>query len=243
MEDHKEIIKQLSRPLDISDVDFRLQSINKAGYATILAYKDARVDMNRLDYVCGGLWQKEYKYVESKGLLFCRVGIMIGKEWVWREDLGTESFSEKEKGHASDSFKRACFNWGIGRDLYEYPLIQVKLNPSEFKLENDKAKQTWALKLSEWDWKVSFDSKDRIETLTAYDGNNKLRYSYSNLKKEPVKKVLEILDNEKNYTIHWSNLLKAVSDKKVTSIEKVKERYFLSAEIEDKVTELFNQKK
>ena len=127
MENEKNILKELSKPLDIKDVDFRIQSINKGGYATILAYKDARVDMNRLDEVCGANWQKDYRYIESKGMLFCRVGIKIGNEWIWREDLGVESFTEKQKGQASDAFKRACFNWGIGRELYDYPLIQVKL--------------------------------------------------------------------------------------------------------------------
>jgi len=41
------------------------------------------------------------------------------------EDTGTESNTEKEKGLASDSFKRACFNWGIGRELYTAPFIWV----------------------------------------------------------------------------------------------------------------------
>ena len=47
------------------------------------------------------------------------------KQWVSKEDTGTESFTEKEKGLASDSFKRACFNWGIGRELYTAPFIWV----------------------------------------------------------------------------------------------------------------------
>ena len=44
-------IKRLSEPLPISSIDFRIQSINNGKYATILAYKDARVDMQRLDEV------------------------------------------------------------------------------------------------------------------------------------------------------------------------------------------------
>ena len=54
-------LKDLSNPLPIESVDFRIQSINKGGYATILAYKDARVDMNILDRVCGvENWQREH---------------------------------------------------------------------------------------------------------------------------------------------------------------------------------------
>ena len=146
-----QILEQLKQPLKITDVDFRVQSINTGGYATILAYKDARVDMNRLDSVCGEKWQKDYKVIE--GNLYCGVAIKIEDEWLWRWDVGTESFSDKQKGQASDAFKRACFNWGIGRELYNYPVIQVKLYPNEFTLNDyqgkKSAKQTYELKLKE----------------------------------------------------------------------------------------------
>ena len=106
--------KGLSRPLDIEDVDFRVQSINNGGYATILAYKDARVDMNRLDDVVGhGRWKKDYNVIN--GQLFCGVSIYNEdiKEWTTKWDVGTESFTEAEKGQASDAFKRSCFNWAL----------------------------------------------------------------------------------------------------------------------------------
>jgi hypothetical protein len=72
-------------------------------------------------------WQREH--YECKGNLFCRVGIRCKDattardEWVWKSDCGTESNTEAQKGEASDSFKRACFNWGIGRELYTSPFI------------------------------------------------------------------------------------------------------------------------
>lgn len=105
-------IKKLTEPLKASEIDFRVQSINKGGYATILAYKDARVDMNRLDDVCTPLgWKREHKLVGQN--LHCIVSIYNPetKEWVSKEDVGVESMAEKAKGEASDSFKRACFNW------------------------------------------------------------------------------------------------------------------------------------
>ena len=123
---------KLNTPLTIDEIDFRVQSINKGGYATILAYKDARVDMNRLDAVYGvGYWQKKYDVINDN--LFCSVGVWNGQlnQWVWVQDVGTESMAEKEKGQASDAFKRACFNLGIGRELYDYPIIQVKLLDEE----------------------------------------------------------------------------------------------------------------
>ena len=76
-------------------------------------------------------WQREH--YECKGNLFCRVGICVETkkgesifpEWVWKSDCGTESNTEAQKGEASDSFKRACFNWGIGRSLYTAPFIWI----------------------------------------------------------------------------------------------------------------------
>lgn len=171
------IIKQLKEPLKITDVDFRIQSISANGYATILAYKDARVDMNRLDDVCGTNWQKRYKTID--GNLYCGVGIKIGDEWIWRWDVGTESFSDKEKGQASDAFKRACFNWGIGRELYNYPFIMVKLNANEFKVDGGKAKQTYDLKLKEWNWSIDVDADGNVNFLQAIDNKGAMRFTHN----------------------------------------------------------------
>lgn len=178
-------LKDLSKPLPIESIDFRIQSINKGGYATILAYKDARVDMNRLDEVLGPEnWQRDHK--EIKGVVYCGIGVCTTVhgsdegdllDWVWKWDAGSESFTEKQKGEASDSFKRAGFNWGIGRELYDYPLIKVKLLPNEFTLESGRAKQTWDLKLKEWRWLVQFKD-DNVSYLGAIDNNNKLRFEY-----------------------------------------------------------------
>jgi hypothetical protein len=179
-------IKDLSKPLDISQVDFRVQSINKGGYATILAYKDSRVDMHILDTVVGELnWQKKYEIVNDN--LFCSVGIYndATKEWIWKQDVGTESPAEKEKGQASDAFKRACFNWGIGRELYEYPIIQIKLNDNEY----DKAtgKPTWDFKLKQWKWFSGFEG-GKLIYLACKDEKGVLRFTFGkgNHPKPPI---------------------------------------------------------
>ena len=80
-------------------------------------YVDARFCMDRLDEVVGPAnWKREHETIN--GLMFCGVSILIGEVWVTKWDVGTESTFEKEKGLVSDSFKRACVNWGIARDLY-----------------------------------------------------------------------------------------------------------------------------
>lgn len=170
----KDVIKDLSKPLDISQIDFRLQNINKGGYATILAYKDARVDMQRLDEVVGAMnWKREHTR-DNKN---CIVSIWCEdrQQWISKEDTGTESNTEQQKGLASDSFKRACFNWGIGRELYDFPVISVKLNPDEF--DKDRGKATWNLQIRQWVWYVERDEKG-ITVLAAKDQHGKLRYKY-----------------------------------------------------------------
>ena len=115
------------RELRADEIEVRVSHISKNNESVmLLLYKDARCDMNILDEVVGSdKWQREH--YECKGNLFCRVGIK-SDEWVWKSDCGTESNTEKQKGEASDSFKRACFNWGIGRELYTAPIIWVKGN-------------------------------------------------------------------------------------------------------------------
>lgn len=120
------------RDLRADEIECRVQSC-KANGLVLLLYKDARVDMNILDETIGASnWQREH--YECKGNLFCRVGIDIGthegkaERWVFKSDCGTESNTEAQKGEASDSFKRACFNWGIGRELYTAPFTWI---PSE----------------------------------------------------------------------------------------------------------------
>ena len=172
---------KLNTPLQINEIDFRVQSINKGGYATILAYKDARVDMNRLDAVFGhDGWQKKYDLIDGK--LFCSVGIYSErlKEWIWKQDVGTESNTEKEKGQASDAFKRACFNLGIGRELYEYPLIQIKLLDNEFDKSTNRP--TWDFRLKEWTWGSKFDESGVLIGLAAKDQNGNLRFNWKKQK-------------------------------------------------------------
>jgi len=182
-------IKKLTEPLDISEIDFRIQSINRAGYATILAYKDARVDIKRLNEACGPLgWER--MHTRDNRNCIVRIWDDERKHWVGKEDTGVESMASAEKGLASDSFKRACFNWGIGLELYDYPVISIKLNGgdnknqewffSETKKNRDgKAtpQQGWGLKLKQWQWHTIF--KDGLLVyLACKDEQKKLRFSY-----------------------------------------------------------------
>lgn len=118
------------RKLTAQDVEARVQSVDKNGIV-LLIYKNARVDQNILDETVGAMnWQN--KFYECKGNLYCSLGINANYKnadeprWIWKDDCGTESKTEAEKGEASDARKRAGFAWGIGRELYTSPKIKIK---------------------------------------------------------------------------------------------------------------------
>lgn len=119
------------RYLRADEVDARVNICKEDG-VSLLLYKDARCDMNILDETVGALnWQRHH----TRDNRNCIVAIWDEKkhQWIEKEDTGTESYSEAEKGLASDSFKRACFNFGIGRELYTAPFIWISQDKCTIK--------------------------------------------------------------------------------------------------------------
>lgn len=126
------------RKLKADEIECRIGQIKENGLSLLL-YKDARCDMNVLDETVGPMnWKREHTR-DNKN---CIVSIWDSekKEWVSKEDTGTESNTEAEKGLASDSFKRSCVNWGIGRELYTAPFIWINSSSCDIKKFGDKFK-------------------------------------------------------------------------------------------------------
>ena len=104
-------------------------------FAKMLCYVDARYVQDKLDEVVGPTnWSSEF--IEIKGNLFCKITITFQREdgnydTIFKMDCGVESNVEKQKGEASDAFKRAAVQFGIGRDLYNLPDYKVEM--TEFK--------------------------------------------------------------------------------------------------------------
>lgn len=167
------------RALKASEIDCRIQSIgqNKTGAVgtTILLYKDARVDMNILDETVGAMnWQREHSVVN--GNLYCTISIWdeVKEQWISKSDVGTESNTEKEKGQASDSFKRAGFNWGIGRELYSAPFVYIQLDKSEYIERNGKLTSNAKFKVKD----IAYDENRNIVRLVVVDSKGKVRYTF-----------------------------------------------------------------
>ncbi len=122
------------RLLRADEIECRVSVINERGLSLLL-FKDARVDQKILDETFTPFgWRRTHQSID--GNLYCTGGVWDKEkqQWIAKQDVGTVSYSEKEKGQASDSFKRACFNWGIGRELYTAPFIwvpaeNVSINP------------------------------------------------------------------------------------------------------------------
>lgn len=126
------------RDLRADEIECRVGTVGQSGKGiSLLLFKDARCDARILDEtVRAENWQCEF--YEQKGTLFCKVGIRIDRgmqpdEWVWKSDAGSPSNMEAEKGEASDAFKRACFKWGLGRELYTAPFIWVPSDKCNIK--------------------------------------------------------------------------------------------------------------
>lgn len=117
--------KAFVRLLRADEIECRVSTINERGLSLLL-FKDARVDQKILDETFTPFgWKRSHQIID--GNLYCTVEIWDSEkcQWIAKQDVGTTSYSEKEKGQASDSFKRACFNWGVGRELYTAPFIWI----------------------------------------------------------------------------------------------------------------------
>lgn len=158
------------RTLKANEIECRVNQINEKGL-TLLLYKDARCDMNILDETVGPEnWQRNHTRDNAN----CIVSIYDEdkKQWIEKEDTGTESNTEKEKGLASDSFKRACVNWGIGRELYTAPLIYISADKCKIA-KNQKGKYG------------TYD-KFRVEAIKYNDNREIIAISIKNQKNERV---------------------------------------------------------
>lgn len=140
------------RKLKANEIELRVGATTESGFSLLL-YKTARVDANILDETVGEFnWTKRFYQVKST--MICEVGIYNEErhEWVFKGDAGDESNTEAIKGEASDSFKRAGFAWGIGRELYTSPFIWITKSP-----ENDPKKSRY--EVSEIEYKDNEISK------------------------------------------------------------------------------------
>ena len=145
--------------LRADEIDVRVGTVKEGNGVSYLLYKDARCDMSILDETFGAMnWKREHTRDNAN----CIVSVWDDEKkcWVSKEDTGTESNTEKEKGLASDSFKRACVNWGIGRELYTAPFIWLSGDTNKLKYEKLAVKT------------ITYDDQRNIKTLVLVDSRD-----------------------------------------------------------------------
>ena len=178
------------RLLGKEDIDVRVAQTlagNNKVRVSLLLYKDARVDMKILDELFTPMgWKRSHKMIGDR--LYCQVEVWDAdkKEWICKEDVGVESNTEAEKGQASDSFKRACVNWGIGRELYTAPRISIELNDKEYTRDQQGKIRVWASFSVK---SIDYDTKTRtITSLEIQDRFGNVRYSMNAPAAQPASK-------------------------------------------------------
>lgn len=123
--------------LQANEISCRVQQISEKGLSLLL-YVTSRDGQKRLDEKFGELgWQYRYEVID--GDLYCIISVWDSekKMWISKEDVGTASYTAKEKGRASDAFKRACVKHGIGRELYTAPYIWIPSNYCNIKTDSN----------------------------------------------------------------------------------------------------------
>lgn len=201
-------MERMFRLLRADEIDVRVGTDVQGTGVSLLLYKDARCDMNILDETVGPLgWTRSHTRDNAN----CIVSVYDEKKamWISKEDTGTESRTEAEKGLASDSFKRACVNFGIGRELYTAPFIWI----GESQITRDKKNRCdtrFAVS------KIAYDGNDNISELTIIDSKSgKALYNFSHKAKAEPKaetkakvEVTKVKPEQPDRNGQWLNMMK-----------------------------------
>lgn len=218
------------RKLRADEIDCRISTVNATGISLLL-YKDARCDMNILDETVGPMnWTRAH----SRDNANCTVSIWDAEKkiWVSKEDTGTESYTEKEKGLASDSFKRACFNWGIGRELYTAPFIWVPASSCDIKEVSQQGKKKYTCYDRFSVTEIKYDDLGRITALTIEnEKTHKIVFGRGKLQGENEDRrvnAAEIEALKKEALRTGMNLDKALQKKNITKLEELPRSIYLA---------------
>ncbi len=236
------------RALRADEIEVRVGQVTEKG-VSLLLYKDSRCDKRILDETFGvDGWANCYS--EIKGNLFCSIMLQDKHTgmWIQKQDCGVESNTEKEKGEASDAFKRAGFNVGIGRELYTKIFIFVKV-PTKVRTRtvNGKTetvivngKKVYDLENPFEKWYVSKintnNETEKIEYLQIANSKDEVVFTYG--KPIPETKKVEVKpEEEKTITVDEQKNLFTLANKNNDIVKNVIGRYKYEKTAEIKVSD------
>lgn len=219
------------RLLRADEIECRVATINEKG-VSLLLFKDARVDLKILDETFGAFgWQRTHQSID--GNLYCTISLWDEEkqQWISKQDVGTKSYSEQEKGQASDSFKRAAFCVGVGRELYTAPFIWIPAAKAKVQKKGDKYTTNEHFSVSQ----ISYNDNREIISLVIKDSKGIVVYSL-----QPDNSLREMPERGRNLSDTEVVLLMAELNRTGVNIDTVLDRYGLNdirqmtAEIYDK---------
>ena len=219
------------RLLRADEIECRVATINEKG-VSLLLFKDARVDLKILDETFGAFgWQRTHLSID--GYLYCTISLWDAEkqQWISKQDVGTKSYSEQEKGQASDSFKRAAFCVGVGRELYTAPFIWIPAAKAKVQKKGDKYTTNEHFSVSQ----ISYNDNREIISLVIKDSKGIVVYSL-----QPDNSLREMPERGRNLSDTEVVLLMAELNRTGVNIDTVLDRYGLNdirqmtAEIYDK---------
>lgn len=211
--------KSIVRLLKADEIECRAASVTEKG-VSLLLYKDARVDQKILDETFGAFgWKRSHQCIGES--LYCTVEIYDKKSgtWVAKQDVGTTGYTEKEKSLASDSFKRACFNWGIGRELYTAPFIFIPADKTDIKKRSERYVCNDHFSVLS----IEYSAERDITGLVIVNGNGTVVYKYR--AKDAVKKGKALELSAKPLSVKQINSLNSELERTGVTMESVQERY------------------
>ena len=224
------------RLLRADEIECRVGTVNEKGLSLLL-FKDARVDQKILDETFTPFgWRRTHQSID--GNLYCMVEIWDKEkgQWIAKQDVGTTSYSEKEKGQASDSFKRACFNWGLGRELYTAPFIWIPAGIVSIQQKENRYITTDRFSVDS----ISYNEEREINGLVILNGKRnkvfELKQKVEPQKKREPKKKTET----KDIVEAQRKVLEEELDRTGVTIEAVMERYQIKR-IEDMTLEIYEK--
>lgn len=127
-----------------NQIEVRPTGTTPKGQCTLLLYIDSRCASNILDETVGAFnWSIEYKPIGDK--VFGRLSIYDEERniWVHKEDTGSASEFESDKGLSSDILKRCLARWGCDY-LYSAPKIKIQCLDNYYF--NDKMTMSFSVK-------------------------------------------------------------------------------------------------
>ncbi len=223
--------KSFIRLLKSNEIECRIATINEKGLSLLL-YKDARVDQRILDETFGPFgWKRSHQCID--GNLYCTVEIFDQKsgEWISKQDVGSTGYTEKEKSQASDSFKRACFNWGIGRELYSAPFIWVPANKASIQIKEGQNREKRYYCSDHFSvYSIQYNDVKEIQTLVIINDKGQTVFEWKSTKtagssKENKRETGKKESMRSSISEEQMNTLQAELDRTGVTMENVQSRY------------------